>query len=83
MDEIPSSPGVEPSVDTVSITERRISGALEPKAMRVRLAMVGFHTLIFLVIHSPFSSRTCTVFLEAVITSIELFIQNRLVFTHF
>lgn len=41
----PSSPGVDPSVYAVSMTLRRISGALDPRAMRVRLATVGFQTL--------------------------------------
>jgi len=40
----PSSPGVVPSYWTVSITLSMISGALEPSAMRVKLATVGFHT---------------------------------------
>jgi len=41
----PSYPGVLPRVPTVSITLSKISGADEPRAMRVRFAMVGFQTL--------------------------------------
>ncbi len=41
----PSRPGCSPKVDTVSITLSKISGALEPSAMSVRLATVGFHTV--------------------------------------
>ena len=43
----PSSPALNPPVST-SMTFKRISGAEEPRAMRVRLATVAFHT------------RTCT-----------------------
>lgn len=41
----PNSPGFDPRVVSVSMTESRISGALDPRAMRVRLAIVGFQTL--------------------------------------
>ena len=42
----PSSPGFEPRVYTVSTTLRRISGALDPRAISVRFATVGFQTAI-------------------------------------
>ena len=42
----PKTPGVSFSkVVTVSIIESRISGADDPRAIKVRLAMVGFQTL--------------------------------------
>jgi hypothetical protein len=44
MVEGPSSPGVPSRLETVSITERRISGAEEPRAMRDKFATVGFQT---------------------------------------
>jgi len=40
----PSSPAFYPRVPHVSITARRISGAEEPKAIKVRFAIVAFHT---------------------------------------
>ena len=49
----PSSPGVAPNVVTVSKTLRIISGALEPRAIKVRFAKVGFHTGTFYSIYSP------------------------------
>lgn len=66
----PNSPGSYPRVNTVSIIERKISGALkfnfydylEPSARSVRLAMVGFHTATEISCRSPFSSVTFTGF---------------------
>lgn len=40
----PSGPAGLPRVPRASITERRISGADDPRAMRVRLAIVAFQT---------------------------------------
>jgi hypothetical protein len=40
---------------TVSMTESKISGADEPRAIRVRFATVGFHRETFLVfVTSPY-----------------------------
>ena len=47
MVEGPSSPGLDPRVCRVSMTLSRISGAEEPRAMRVRFATVGFQTETF------------------------------------
>ena len=51
----PSSPGHPPRLVTVSMTESKISGADEPRAIRVRFATVGFHRETFLVfVTSPY-----------------------------
>jgi len=39
----PSSPAFSPSVVAVSIMDKRISGADEPRAISVKFAIVGFH----------------------------------------
>lgn len=52
----PSSPGVDPRVYSVSITERRISGALDPNAIKVRFAIVGFQTVTVYFCMFPSSS---------------------------
>ena len=49
----PSSPGVSPKVITVSKTLSIISGALDPRAIKVRFAKVGFHTGTFYSMYSP------------------------------
>ena len=69
----PSSPGVDPRVYTVSMTLRRISGALEPRAIRVRLATVGFHTFTLVSTICPvYGSYFYTTRFVAVIYSIAL-----------
>ena len=47
--EAPSSPAHPPRFYTVSMTESKISGALDPRAMRERFATVAFQTRTFLV----------------------------------
>ena len=66
----PNSPGSFPKFDTVSITESKISGAEEPKAINVKLAMVGFQIDTFIVCSIPSKSVYFTVFVWDVITSI-------------
>ena len=69
----PSSPGFDPSVYTVSMTFRRISGALEPRAIRVRLATVGFHTFTLVLTSSfVYGSNFITTRFVAVIYSMAL-----------
>ena len=73
MVEGPSSPGFYPRVVTVSITLRRISGAEEPRAIRVRFATVGFQTGTLIFKSSPDASSCLKMILfEEVITEIEL-----------
>ena len=81
MVEAPSSPGVAPRVVAVSNTLKMISGALEPKAIRVKFAKVGFHTATFLATNtSSYSGSFTSITLVCeVITSIALQIITRLV----
>jgi len=67
----PSSPGQSPKVLTVSRTASKISGALDPKAMRDKLATVAFQTKKVLVETTiPFLSLISTVLVYDVIFSI-------------
>ena len=69
----PSSPGLEPSVWTVSMTLRRISGALEPRAMSVKFATVGFQTFTLVCTYfRVYGSSLRTIRVPEVITSIAL-----------
>ena len=77
----PSCPGVAPKVRIVSIRESKISGALyiikfkdylDPRAIRVRLAIVGFQTVTLILCFSPCSSSTTTSFVCEVMTSMDL-----------
>ena len=65
--EAPSSPGHLPSLVTVSSTARRISGADDPRAIRVRFATVGFQkvTFFYIIFPSPCLTLTMT-FLEVI-----------------
>ena len=56
----PSSLGISPRAPIVSATERIISGADEPRAMSVRLAIVGFHTIFSTSIRFPSESEILT-----------------------
>ena len=49
----PNRPGSFPKVVTVSMIDKSISGALEPNAMRVKFAIVGFQKVIYFVTSSP------------------------------
>ena len=69
--EAPSSPGVEPRVMQVSYTFNMISGALEPNAMSVKLASVGFQISDFLTTLVPSGISVITVLVCDVMTSID------------
>jgi hypothetical protein len=69
----PSSPGQRPKFMEVSRTASKISGALDPKAMRVKFATVGFQTVTLLdCTTSPCSSFTLMTYVVDVILSIPL-----------
>ena len=72
MVEAPSLPGAWPSVETVSIILSKISGALEPRAISVRFAIVGFQTEIFFSTRCPSSLTTKTFLVLLVMTSMQL-----------
>lgn len=56
------------------MTLRRISGALEPRAMRVKFATVGFQTLTFVLMGMPeYGSLSKTTLFDEVIVSIALY----------
>mmetsp|Transcript_20272 Transcript_20272/g.71692 ORF Transcript_20272/g.71692 Transcript_20272/m.71692 type:complete len:212 (-) Transcript_20272:445-1080(-) len=61
--------GGSPSVVTVSMTASRISGADEPSAISVRLAIVSFHTSTRATSVVPFGSLYVTTFSLEVMTS--------------
>ena len=72
MVEAPSLPGAWPRVETVSMILSKISGALEPRAMSVRFAIVGFQTEIFLSTLWPSSLTKVTFLVLLVMTSMQL-----------
>jgi len=58
------------------MTFRRISGALDPRAMRVRLATVGFHTLTLVETNScVYGSSFMMTRLDDVIYSMALYLK--------
>ena len=66
----PSSPDGSPKVFNYSITDKRISGADEPRAIKVKFAIVGFQTFSRYVYSFPSLSLTWTSVDYDVITSI-------------
>jgi len=66
----PSSPASPPRFLRASITESKISGADEPSAIKVKLAMVGFQTGTCKVKTFPSLSYTCTSLVDDVMISI-------------
>ena len=69
----PSSEGSSSSEPSVSMTARRISGAEEPSASKVRFATVGFQNETTRSTVSPVTlSCTLSVFCLEVMTSIEI-----------
>lgn len=73
MVEGPSSPGSLLRVVTVSMTESNISGALEPSAIRVKLATVSFQINVLMTLLLPCWSWYLIIFVCDVIVSIALY----------
>ena len=82
--EAPSFPGhssiARPVI--VSITASKISGALDPRAIKDKLAIVAFQTVTYLVLITSFvfSSFISTIFFVAVILSIEVMKISEMIF---
>ena len=68
MVEGPISPGVEPRDTTVSITAIIISGADDPRAMRLRFATLAFQTSTVTVLLDPSAAFLFTSFSKLVMT---------------
>ena len=67
----PSSPGSDPRLETVSITDSKISGADDPSAIKVKFAIVGFHTETVIVCSTPSISVYVMARVWEVITSMQ------------
>ena len=72
----PSSPGHPFKFATVSRQLSKISGALDPKAISDKLAMVGFQIKAVLLVMDPSWFLISNVVVAAVILSIDLYNSN-------